>query len=162
MRMATMNTRPRRQTGTTLIVALILLLVLTMLGVSALNTTTLEEKMAANTQEINRAFQAAEAGVDLAFEDPGAFSLTADVDGTTGTMGSYEAGSNYTVSFVRSTNPPVGSLYSATSFSAFHFDIASIAGSKVTDPGGGAPLDIADNAALVTLHGGTYQIGPKL
>lgn len=151
-----------RQRGTTLIVAMIILMVLTMLGVTALNTTTLEERMAANSQEVNRAFQAAEAGIDVAFDDSDAYSLTAAVDGKTAVLGDYQAGANYTVSYLRATNPPVGSLYSATSFSAFHFDIRSEAASRVTDPGGANALTLEDQAALVTLHGGTYQIGPKL
>jgi len=46
--------------GAALVMALIILLVLTLLGVSAMNTTVLEEKMASNAKDRNLAFQAAE------------------------------------------------------------------------------------------------------
>jgi type IV pilus assembly protein PilX len=60
----------RRQAGATLIVGLILLLVLTMLGVSGMNTATLEVQMARNTQLQQEAFQAAETGIDLSISLP--------------------------------------------------------------------------------------------
>ncbi|MGH8651232.1 MAG: pilus assembly PilX family protein [Gammaproteobacteria bacterium] len=44
-------------------VALIMLLVLTVIGVTAMQTTTLEEKMAGNLRDQTLAFQAAEAGL---------------------------------------------------------------------------------------------------
>jgi type IV pilus assembly protein PilX len=50
----------RRQQGFVLVMALVFLVLLTILGVSALNTTSLEEKMAGNTKDRNLAFQAAE------------------------------------------------------------------------------------------------------
>ena len=43
--------------------ALMFLLVLCVLGVAALNSTLLQEKMAGNTKDMNVAFQAAEAGL---------------------------------------------------------------------------------------------------
>lgn len=52
-----------RQRGTALVMALVLLLVLTILGVSAMSTTALQEKMAANTKDRNTAFQAAESAL---------------------------------------------------------------------------------------------------
>lgn len=60
--------RIERQGGTALVIALVFLLILTILGVSALNTTLLQEKMAANSKEKNIAFQSAESAV-LAAED---------------------------------------------------------------------------------------------
>jgi type IV pilus assembly protein PilX len=58
---------PRRtQTGATLIVGLVLLLVLTVVGVSSMNTATMEIAMAANTQFQQDAFQAAEDAIDIA------------------------------------------------------------------------------------------------
>jgi type IV pilus assembly protein PilX len=43
--------------------ALMFLLVLAVLGVSALNSTLMQEKMVSNTKDANLAFQAAEAGL---------------------------------------------------------------------------------------------------
>jgi hypothetical protein len=54
------------QGGATLIVGLVLLLVLTVVGVSGMNTATMEITMAANTQFQQDAFQLAEDGIDIA------------------------------------------------------------------------------------------------
>lgn len=69
------NPLPAHQRGTALIVALIMLLILTLLGVAAMGTSTLEEKMAANMQEGTRAFQAAESGLAKAASTTGALDL---------------------------------------------------------------------------------------
>jgi len=57
-----------RQTGTVLIIALIMLLLLTMLGVGAMRATTMEERMAGNVRDATIAFQAAEAALRSAEE----------------------------------------------------------------------------------------------
>lgn len=51
---------PYQQQGAVLIMSLILLFVLTLIGVSSMNTTVLEEKMAGNTRNRHFAFTAAE------------------------------------------------------------------------------------------------------
>ena len=51
------------QKGSALIFSLIILLVMTIIGISALGTTTLEERMAANDRNQRVAFQAAEAAL---------------------------------------------------------------------------------------------------
>lgn len=53
----------QNQSGAVLIVGLIVLLVMTILGVSALQTTVLQEKMTGNLRQTSLAFQAAEAGI---------------------------------------------------------------------------------------------------
>lgn len=53
----------RSQRGVALIVALILLVVMTLLGLSAMRSVTLEEKMAANTYDRSLSFQAAESAL---------------------------------------------------------------------------------------------------
>ena len=55
----------RRQTGSALVVSLILLLVLTMLGVQGMRSNVMQERMAGNMRERNLAFQAAEAALRL-------------------------------------------------------------------------------------------------
>jgi type IV pilus assembly protein PilX len=57
---------PRRQRGAALVVGLLLLLVLTILAISGMSTATLELRMSANQQYQERAFQAAEAGIEQA------------------------------------------------------------------------------------------------
>lgn len=50
-----------RQTGAILVVSLLLLLVMTLLGLAAMQVTRMEERMAGNTRDINLAFQGSEA-----------------------------------------------------------------------------------------------------
>lgn len=52
-----------QQRGAALIVSLIVLLVLTLIGVAGMNTSVLQERMAVNSQNANRAFQAAESTI---------------------------------------------------------------------------------------------------
>ena len=52
-----------RQCGMSLFPALMFLLVLSVIGVSAMNSTLMQEKMVSNTKDLNIAFQAAEAGL---------------------------------------------------------------------------------------------------
>jgi len=53
----------KKERGATLIVSLIVLLVLTLIGVAGMNTSVMQERMAVNSQNSNRAFQAAESTV---------------------------------------------------------------------------------------------------
>ncbi len=63
--MSTINYKPHREQGAALVVSLILLLVLTVLGVSTMSTATMEMRMAANDQFLENAFQLAETGLDI-------------------------------------------------------------------------------------------------
>ncbi len=53
----------QQQSGVVLIISLIMLLLLTLIGVTAIQTTSLEEKMAGNLRNRNLAFQAAESAL---------------------------------------------------------------------------------------------------
>ena len=57
----------RKQQGSVLIVSLLILLVLTIIGATALNDSVMEERMAANFQTGNSAYQAAESAVNSTF-----------------------------------------------------------------------------------------------
>lgn len=57
---------PAGQRGVALVMALVFLLLLTIIGITAMNTTSLEEKMANNVKDRNLAFQAAESALSLA------------------------------------------------------------------------------------------------
>lgn len=61
-----MTTRPplKTQRGTVLLVSLVILLLMTMLAITAVSTSSLQERMAFNSQQNNSAFQAAESGLD--------------------------------------------------------------------------------------------------
>ncbi len=56
------NHQPARQQGAALIIGLVLLISLTVIGISVLSTTSLEQRMAGNMTEMNLAFNAAETG----------------------------------------------------------------------------------------------------
>lgn len=59
-----MNAIRHRQRGAALVVGLVLLLILTLLAISGMNTATTELTMAGNAQYQVRAFQAAETGIE--------------------------------------------------------------------------------------------------
>lgn len=75
-------TQFNRQQGAALIVGLILMVVVTVLAISGMNTATTELAMARNDQHYETAFQAAETGLDIALGQgtfptaPGGSSLT--------------------------------------------------------------------------------------
>ncbi|HEY5604647.1 MAG TPA: pilus assembly PilX N-terminal domain-containing protein [Gammaproteobacteria bacterium] len=56
-----------QQHGSVLVISLLILLVLTIIGVTALNSTVMEEKMASNFQTGHIAYQAAESSVNRTF-----------------------------------------------------------------------------------------------
>ena len=57
--------RRRAQRGVTLIITLVMLVLITLVGVSSIRTSTMDEKMAGNSRDRDMAFQAAEAAVQL-------------------------------------------------------------------------------------------------
>ena len=60
-----------KQQGAVLVMALVMLTVLTLIGVSSMSSSTLELKVAGNTQQHDTAFQAAQSVIDIASsEDP--------------------------------------------------------------------------------------------
>lgn len=145
------------QRGAVLIVALVLLTLLTFIAVTALNTSGMEEKMAGNTQESHRAFQTAETGLANTFADSSLFVLTEDAgltDCGAGAgaqldlvnVGDYSADGTVCTAFIMWSQPPRGSGYSATSFSAAHFEMTSVG--------------TTDSQATTILNAGAYQIAP--
>ena len=66
---ATVALRIRRESGMSLFPAMMFLLVLAVLGVGALSSTLMQEKMVSSTKDMNIAFQAAEAGLRDAESD---------------------------------------------------------------------------------------------
>ncbi|MEL7537460.1 MAG: pilus assembly PilX N-terminal domain-containing protein [Pseudomonadota bacterium] len=63
-------TMRRKQQGAALVVGMILLMVLTVLAISGMNTATTELALAQNTQYFENAFQAAESGIEEALSRP--------------------------------------------------------------------------------------------
>ncbi len=116
------------QRGAVLVVGLIILMVLTVLGVSSMNTTTLELTMTGNAQFHQEAFQAAESGIDISITRRDFNTITpAVVD-----QMPLDVGSSYyteaTSTFMENTPVP-GAAFSmgvgTGSVQAFHFDVVA-------------------------------------
>ncbi|MGH1471404.1 MAG: pilus assembly PilX family protein [Cellvibrionaceae bacterium] len=94
-----------KQQGATLIVALILLLVMSIIAVTSMSTSVLEEKMSINLQNYVNVFQVAESGIDQSINDISVLqqvtsaSTTQTVTPTLGT--SVKAQATVDVAFVR-------------------------------------------------------------
>jgi len=103
-----------------LIVGLVLLLVLTVVGISGMNTATMELTMSANTQFQQDAFQLAEDGIDMAI---GTRAYSTNAPRPINWLGT----PNYdrrAVTTYRMNTAAFGS--SAGELEAFHFDIMSV------------------------------------
>lgn len=123
-----------RQNGAALVTALFLLVVLTMLALSSMNTNIMDERMAGNSQEKSRAFRAAEIGIEMAFDDEEAFDTTntAATDGgandpydkASNDMGDYDADVAYNSVYIQKTKPPRGSGWDS-SMAFYHFALSA-------------------------------------
>ena len=137
----------KSQSGAALITAMVLL---TLLALTSMTTTTLEEKMATNSQEINRVFQAAETGLARSYNDDNAFSTSNTVDSpytpSATTIGDYGVTMNYTAAFVQSTIPPRVAMFEVGEAKAYHFRFNANA--------------TAASGTETNLGQGAFQIGP--
>lgn len=113
-----------RQNGAALIVGLVLMLVLTVLGVSGMTTSVFGLNMATNSQQQLTSFQAAETGVDVIL---GQRNFTT-AGGTThnDSFGAYSVSAQ---AAMQGSSGIPGEAYSlgvgSGSFQAFHFEIQS-------------------------------------
>ncbi len=135
MRMSHSIASRHAQRGAALVVGMLLLLVLTLLAISGMNTASLELTMAGNMQYHENAFQAAETGVEQAmvlgvFNPSEAPERLPATDGETTPLGS--AGDH----FFATITPELGgaaqpAIWGASwdSFSTYHFRIDSTGGS---------------------------------
>lgn len=80
----------QKQSGSALIISLILLVLLTIIGVSAMQNTTMQEVMSGNTKEMHRSFHAAELGLRRAEESA---------------SGNAACGNNFVANFLNASNP---------------------------------------------------------
>ena len=67
---------PESQSGAVLFTALVLMVLMTLLAVTMMGNTAIDERMAQNSQEQNRAFQAAETGIELALANNATLSTS--------------------------------------------------------------------------------------
>ena len=145
----------KKQNGAALIVGLVLLVVITVLAVSGMNTATTELAMARNDQNYENAFQAAETGLENALAQ-GQFTTLA---GATVTK-TINANDSVTaqIDFEDSTLVPdrAFSLGVGSGVSAYHFLATSTAESRMA--GAGTTTD-RDSTAVHTQA--FYVVGPE-
>jgi type II secretory pathway pseudopilin PulG len=149
----------RRQQGTALIIALVILASVTLLAVSAVNTSVSEIKMAVNEQLDMEAFQLAQSTIDAAIDTDQAFSGILTV-GDTNTIGFNDeapfteaAGEYVAASVTRTGNclapPRLRGASSLTNYSAFTFRVTGTVDKRATRQG------------AATLSEGVVILGPK-
>lgn len=118
-----------RQRGAALVIGLIMLLVLTLLAISGMNTSTLELQMTGNQQFSQNAFQAAETGIDRALQSGNFTTMAPTVVGATPLPDSDDTFQSTTEFNGDNGVTPVPSggfsLGAGTGFQAYHFDITS-------------------------------------
>ena len=151
----TMNKTYKQQQGAALVVGLILLVVITVLAVSGMNTATTELAMARNDQNYENAFQAAETGLEQAlgggnFNTGGGALLVVHPINVHDTVTS-------TVQFESSTIVPdkAFSLGSGGGVSAYHFLATATAESKR------APGSTTDRDSRAVHTQAFYVVGPE-
>ena len=147
---------PGHQQGAALVVGLILLVVITVLAISGMNTATTELAMARNDQNYENAFQAAETGLARALTT-GSYDTLVDTT-LTDNLGPYGNESyTATIRFEKDTIVPdkAFSLGVGSGIRAYHFQATSQAISA-RDPGN--PTD-RDASAVHTQA--FYIVGPE-
>ena len=108
------------QSGVSLVIALLILLVLTLIGVSAISTTTFETNIAGNERLYNRAFYTADAGVDYFGSTGGAYILLPNSSGVVDStaVGLSLSGDSFLVNWTRRVTdcgPPMRYEFEITS-----------------------------------------------
>lgn len=147
-------TYKKKQEGAALVVGLVMLVVISVLAVSSINTATTELAMARNDMNYENAFQAAETGLENALAQ-GLFSTVADTTLTQNVSNNENVTS--VISFEQATIPPSDSAYSLNSgVSAYHFLATASAESKRTGVAGAA----TDRDASAVHTQSFYIIGP--
>jgi type IV pilus assembly protein PilX len=145
-----------RQQGAVLIVGLLMLVVITVLAVSGMNTATTELAIARNDQNYEFAFQAAETGLETALAQSG-YDPATTVDLGVNTVGTNE---NVRTLIDYESKTPVPdqafSLGGGSGIAAYHFVATSVAESRRA--GGGDDTD-RDSSAVHTQA--FYIIGPE-
>ncbi len=144
----------KKQNGAALVVGLILLVVITVLAISGMNTATTELAMARNDQNTENAFQAAETGIEAALAQ-GRFDTLATTTVTQNITANESVSA--TIQFEDSTLVPdrAFSLGVGSGINAYHF-IATSTALSARDSGGTSDFD---TTAIHTQA--FYVVGPE-
>ena len=149
---------PTSQSGAVLFTALVLMVLMTMLAVTMMGNTAMDEKMAQNSQDKNRAFQAAETGIEMAIANSGSMNTSNQIEDGTGlssfsqgdatTLGTaatgYGVSVTYSSVFLQKTPVTRGSGFDS-SFANYWFELQSKART--------------DTGAESTVSLGMFQVG---
>ncbi len=147
-------TNREHQQGAVLIVGLLLLIIITILAVSGMNTATTELALARNDQTRENAFQSAETGIESALSQS-IFSTAGDIV-VTPTVSTHET----VIATVSYTNEATivpdraFSLGSGSGVAAYHFIVTSQAEYNFS------PGDVTDRDASATHTQAFYVVGP--
>ena len=147
--------RGSHQRGAALIMSLMILLILTILGITAMGTSSLQEKMAGNIQEGTKGFEVGESGLMSTLNDatnfvPNNATPATKVYPSSGTLNGRVA--RVTTTYLETTEVPRSIGGYDTTFNAFHFQQSSeVKGS----------LDAANIGLNTTITRGVTQISKK-
>ena len=146
----------KKQNGAALVVGLVLLVVVTVLAVSGMNTATTELAMARNDQNYENAFQAAETGLEQALSQ-GSFNTLAAVNLVQNVNANDSVAAQ--INFQDSTLVPdrAFSLGVGSGIAAYHFQATATASSKREGVAGGD----TDRDATATHTQAFYVVGPE-
>ena len=144
----------KRQQGAALIVGLLMLVVITVLAVSGMNTATTELAMARNDQTYENVFQAAEKGLETALAQ-GIFNSAVAVVVTPPAVTHENVSA--TIQYEDATLVPdkAFSLGVGSGIAAHHFHVTSVAIYEM-DPG-----NVTDRDAAATHTQAFYVVGPN-
>ena len=148
-------THPNKQHGAALVVGLMLLVVITVLAISGMNTATTELALARNDQAYENAFQAAETGLETALAQ-GQFATTGDTALTQTIALNQEIST--TIRFEDSTMVPdrAFSLGVGSGIAAYHFIAISEAEFRRD------PDNVTDRDSTATHTQAFYVVGPEM
>ena len=146
----------RKQRGAALVVGLVLLVVITVLAISGINTATTELAMARNDQNYENAFQTAETGLENALSQ-GSFNTLATTNLFFDIYGDGHETVNAQIVFEDSTLVPdrAFSLGVGSGLAAYHFNAPATSDSQ-RDPSG-----TTDRDASAVHSQSFYIVGPE-
>jgi len=130
---------PPRQQGAALVVSLVILLVMTVIGVTSMQSTTMDEKMVGNMRDLSIALQASESALR---EGEGTTAAIATFIGATGNSGYYD------------TDASIDTFSSTTWSNAKSIEYA---GSLYTGPS----LQVAANPRYILQYRGELPVDPQ-
>jgi type IV pilus assembly protein PilX len=143
------------QKGVVLVIGLLMLIVLTLIGITGMKMTTFEEKMAGNTKDKNAAFQAAEAALMAAETNIENNIITTGIFDTDGTDGFYDDSNEKIWNLVDWEGTDSGNDNEAIVYSAFNSTYKVTTSPKYVIEHYASVMDAVDSLNLDNYGSGT-------